>query len=53
MMETTAVGMGLMMTVVAVAVGGLVLEGTLLMMGRVLRVPPLAASIEPATIHLS
>ena len=42
-----------MMTAVAVAVGGLVLEATLLMLCRAFRVPTLAASIEPATIYLS
>ena len=53
MMEITAVGMGLMMTGVAVAVGGLTLEVTFLMLARALRSPALAASVEPATIHLS
>jgi hypothetical protein len=52
MMEITAIGMGLMMTIVAVVVGGLMLEGTLLMLGRALRSPPLAASIEHAAIHV-
>jgi hypothetical protein len=52
MMEIAAIGMGLMMTGVAVAVGGLTLEATLLMLGRALRSPPLAASVELATIHL-
>ena len=52
-MEITAIGMGLMMTGVAVAVGGLTLEATLLMMCRALRAPPLAASSEIAAIHLS
>ncbi len=53
MIEITAIGMGLMMTGVAVAVGGLVLEGTLLMLGRALRSPPLTASFDPAAIDLS
>jgi hypothetical protein len=54
MMEATAVGMGFIMTAVSVAVGGLLLEGTLLILGRALRTPPLAASCEPAPpIHLS
>lgn len=53
MMEITAIGMGLMMTAVAVAVGGPVLEATLLMLCRALRVRNLAASFEPAAIHLS
>lgn len=53
MMETMSVGMGLMMMTVAVAVGGLVLETTLLILGRALRVSPLPASIEPAASHLS
>jgi hypothetical protein len=53
MMEITAVGMGLMMTGVAVAVGGLMLEATFLMMGRALRGPTLSTSFEPAAIQLS
>jgi hypothetical protein len=53
MMEMTALGMGLMMTGVAVVVGGLVFEAMFLMLSRALRVPFLAASIEPAAIHLS
>ena len=53
MIEITAIGMGLMMTAVAVAVGGLALEATLLMWSRALRVLPLAASYEPAAIHLN
>ncbi|MEK6286210.1 MAG: hypothetical protein AABO57_10750 [Acidobacteriota bacterium] len=40
MLEITAIGMGLMMTGVGVAVGGLMLEATFLMLGRVLRGPP-------------
>jgi hypothetical protein len=40
MMEITAIGMGLMMTGVAVAVGGLSVEAALLMLGRALRAPP-------------
>ena len=39
MMETTAVGMAMMMTVVAVALGGLMLEATLLMLRGAFRVP--------------
>ncbi len=46
MMEMTAIGMGLMMTGVAVVVGGLVFEAMFLMLSRALRVPPLAASFE-------
>jgi hypothetical protein len=53
MMEITAIGIGLMMTAVAVTVGGLALEATLLMMRRALRAPPLAASFEPAAISLN
>jgi len=53
MIELTGIGVGLMMTGVAVAVGGLMLEATLLMMGRALRDPPVAASFEPAAIHLN
>lgn len=48
MMEITAVGMGLMMTGVAVAVGGLTLEATFLILGRALRGPPRSASFDPA-----
>ncbi|HEV8485755.1 MAG TPA: hypothetical protein VGV87_19585 [Blastocatellia bacterium] len=43
MMEITAIGMGLMMTAVAVAVAGLMLEATLLMLGRSVRDPRPAA----------
>lgn len=46
MMEITAVGMGLMMTAVAVVIAGLMLEATLLMMSRALGTAPLAASFE-------
>ena len=53
MMEITAVGMGLMMTGVAVAFGGLVIEGIFLMLIRALRVPPLVEPLEPAVIHVS
>jgi len=52
-MEITAIGMGLMMTGVAVAVGGLMLEATFSMLGRALRTPPLVESFEPAAIHLN
>jgi len=48
MMEMTAMGMGLMMTAVAVVVGGLVFEAMFLMLSRALRVPFLAPSIEHA-----
>lgn len=53
MLEITAIGMGLMMTSVAVAVGGIMIEATLLMMCRALRPPALAKSQEPAAVHLS
>jgi len=53
MMEITAIGMGLMMTGVAVAVGGVMLEATLLILGRALRSPPLTESFEHAAIHVS
>ena len=53
MIEITAMGMGLMMTAVAVAVAGLMLEATFLILGRALRTPALAASFEPAAIHLN
>lgn len=53
MLEITAIGMGLMMTGVAVAGGGLLLEATLLTMCRALRTPPLTGAFEPAAIHLS
>jgi hypothetical protein len=52
-MEITAIGIGLMMTGVAVAVGGLMLEATFLILGRALRDPPLAASFEPLAIHFN
>jgi hypothetical protein len=52
MIEITAIGMGLMMTGVAVAVGGLLLEATFLILGRAFRTPPLAASFEPAALYL-
>ena len=42
MMQITAIGLGLMMTAVAVAFAGLLLEATLLMMGRALRDPLVA-----------
>jgi hypothetical protein len=50
-MEITAIGMGLMMTGVGVAVGVVMLEAAFLMLGRALRDAPLAASLEPAAIH--
>lgn len=53
MMEMTAIGMGLMMTAVAVAVGGLTLNVAFLVLGRALQAPLLAASFEQAAIHLS
>ena len=53
MMEITAIGMGLMMTGVAVAVGGVMLEATLLMLGRALRSSLLAESVEHAAIQVS
>jgi hypothetical protein len=53
LIEVTAIGMGLMMTAVAVMAAGLVLEATLLMMRRALRTPPLAASLEPSATDLS
>jgi len=53
MMETTAVGMGLAMTVVAVAVGGLMLEAALLMLRGAFRVPFPAPAVEPVPIDLS
>jgi hypothetical protein len=53
MMETTAVGMGLVMTAVAVAVGGLLLEATFLMLRGAFRVPLTAESVEPVPIDLS
>ena len=52
MMEITAIGLGLMLTGVAIAVGALLLEATFLLMFRALRVPPVATSFEPAVIHL-
>jgi hypothetical protein len=52
MMEIMAIGTGLIMTAVGVAVGGLTVEATFLVIGRALRVPTLAASFEPAAIHV-
>lgn len=51
MMEITAIGMGLMMTGVGVAVGVLMLEAAFLMLGRALRPTPLSGTLEPAAIH--
>lgn len=47
MMEITAIGMGLVMTAIAVAMGGLMLEATLLMLRRGIRAPALIAALEP------
>ena len=52
MMDLTATGMGLMMTAVAVAIAGLMLDATLSMMCRALRTPALGEPFEPADIHL-
>lgn len=52
MMEITGMGMGLMMTGLAVATGGLLLEAAVQMMGRYLRNPSLTASVAPAAIRL-
>ncbi|MFY9554205.1 MAG: hypothetical protein WAV20_19535 [Blastocatellia bacterium] len=46
MIEITALGMGMMMTGVAVAVGGLILEATLVMLSRSLRPLPCAGDPE-------
>jgi hypothetical protein len=51
MMEMTGIGMGIVMTGVAVAMGGLMLEATLLMLCRGIRVPTLIGTLEPATVH--
>jgi len=53
MIEITALGMGMLMSAVAVAVGGLTLNATLLILGRTLQARPLGTSFEPAAIHLS
>lgn len=53
MMEITGIGMGLMMTAVAVAAGGIMIEAALLIMCRSLRTPPVSALSEPAAIRLS
>ena len=53
MVEITTIGMGLMTTAAAVAVGGLALEAMRLMLSRAFRGIPPAASFEPAAIHLS
>ncbi|HXU39278.1 MAG TPA: hypothetical protein VN937_23185 [Blastocatellia bacterium] len=52
MMEVTGLGMGLVMTGVAVAMGGLMLEATLLVLRRRIRVTTLIATLEPATVQL-
>jgi hypothetical protein len=52
MMEITGIGMGLMMTGVAVATGGLLLEAALSMMCRAVQTAHLTASLEPAPIRL-
>ena len=52
MMEITGIGMGLMMTGVAVATGGLLLEAAVHLMCRSLRNPALTASGAPAAIRL-
>jgi hypothetical protein len=52
MMEITGIGMGLMMTGLAVATGGLLLEAAVQIMGRSLRNPSLTASVAPATLRL-
>jgi len=49
MIEITAMGIGMMMTAVAVAVGGLLLNASLLILGRALRAPePTAIALDPA-----
>ena len=50
MMEITAVGMGLMMTGLGVAMGGLMLEATFLLLGRALArcSPPNHLSLRPS-----
>ena len=50
-MEITAIGTGLMMTAVGVAIGGLMLEATFLLLGRAIRGAPLAASLNPVAIQ--
>jgi hypothetical protein len=40
MMEINAIGMGVMMTGVGVAIGGFMLEAACLLLGRALRGPP-------------
>jgi hypothetical protein len=52
MMEITGFGVGLMMTGVAVAAGGLLLEAALLMMCRSLLTPSLTASLESVPVRL-
>ncbi len=47
MMEITGIGMGFVMTGVAVALGGLMLKATLFMLSRGIRVPALIAAPEP------
>jgi hypothetical protein len=53
MMEISAIGVGLMMTAMSVAIAGLMLEATLLMLSRALRATDIVASLEPAALPLS
>ncbi len=53
MMEIMALAMGLMMTGVAIVIGGFMLDAIFWMLGRSLQPPPFAASSEPADTHLS
>ena len=52
MIEITAIGLGLMMTAVAVAFAGLMLEATFLMMGKALGSPVAAQLALPDPFEL-
>jgi len=53
MTEITGAAFGLIMTAVGVAVGGLMLQVTLLMLGRAMRGISLVETFEPLPINVS
>jgi len=57
MMEIMAIGVGMMMTALALGVAGLALEAILFVLGRAIQSPFCAISFEPvdelAAVHLS
>lgn len=53
MMEIMALGLGLMVTGVAIVISGFMLDALFWMLGRSLQPSPFAASSEPADIHLN